>query len=72
MKTTCTSYFVDLTLLKQGVPVEALEKTQEIELDHTYEAILSTHETGAKRNKQEARKWMRAICNAHKAPPKEE
>lgn len=71
MKTTCTSYFVDPTLLKKGVPVEALEKTQEMELDHTYEALLSTHEAGAKENKKKARNWMKAICNAHKSPPKD-
>lgn len=72
MKTTCTSYFVDPNLLKKGVPVESLEKTQEIELDHTYEALLSPNEAGAKKNKEEAKRWMKAICNAHKSPPKQE
>lgn len=70
MQTICTSYFVDPDLLNQGVPVEFLEKSNAVELTHEYEALLSPHEVGAKKNKQEAKKWMKAICSPNK--PKDE
>jgi hypothetical protein len=72
MKTTCTRYFVDPVQLRNGVDIEFLEKKNEIELSHAYEAILSPHEVGAKKNKQQARKWIEAISNSHKIAKKDE
>jgi hypothetical protein len=67
VKTTCKRYFVDPNLLNSGVPIEALEKSEEIELSHAYEALLSPHEIGAKTNKETARKWIEAISTPSKA-----
>ena len=70
MQRTCKRYFVDPEKLIDGVSIESLEKHGEQELNHQYEALLSFSETEAKKNKEQARKWLEAISAAHKKPGK--